>query len=175
VLIELNYPKVSKKGGQPPYLLASMLRIHLRQQWYSLSDPAMEEALIVVPSIRRFAGIESISDRIPDETSILTFLHLLEKHALGEQVFETVKDHLSARGMTMSQGTIMDVTLIAAPSSSKKKEGNQDPEMHQIKKGNQWFHRFAEGRAYGMKIHVAVDKDSGLIHSIAVTALTCVT
>jgi transposase, IS5 family len=117
-LIEPHYPKTSKKGGRPPYPLATMLRVHLLQQWYSLSDPAMEEALIEVPTMRRFAGIELISDRIPDETTILTFRHLLEKHDLGEQIFETVKAHLSARGMTMRQGTIVDATLIAAPSST---------------------------------------------------------
>jgi len=139
-----------------------MLRIHLLQQWYSLSDPAMEEALIEVPTMRRFAGIELISDRIPDETTILTFRHLLEKHKLGEQIFETVKAHLSARGMTMRQGTIVDATLIAAPSSTKNKEGKRDPEMHQTKKGNQWY--------FGMKLHAGVDKDSGLIHSVVVTA-----
>jgi len=102
-LIEPHYPKASKKGGRPPYPLATMLRIHLLQQWYSLSDPAMEEALIEVPTMRRFAGIELISDRIPDETTILTFRHLLEKHELGDQIFETVKAHLSERGMTMRQ------------------------------------------------------------------------
>lgn len=132
------------------------------QQWYSLSDPAMEEALIEVPTMRRFAGIELISDLIPDETTILTFRHLLEKHDLGQQIFETVKAHLSRRGMTMRQGTIVDATLIAAPSSTKNKEGKRDPEMHQTKKGNQWY--------FGMKVHIGVDKDSGLIHSVVTTA-----
>jgi IS5 family transposase len=139
-----------------------MLRIHLLQQWYSLSDPAMEEALIEVPTMRRFAGIDLISDRIPDETTILTFRHLLEKHELGEQIFESVKAHLSTRGMTMRQGTIVDATLIAAPSSTKNREGKRDPEMRQTKKGNQWY--------YGMKVHIGVDKDSGLIHSVVTTA-----
>ena len=161
-LIEPHYPKTSKKGGRPPYPLATMLRIHLLQQWYSLSDPAMEEALIEVPTMRRFAGIELISDPIPDETTILTFRHLLEKHDLGEQIFETVKARLSARGMTMKQGTIVDATLIAAPSSTKNKEGKRDPEMHQTKKGNQWY--------FGIKVHIGVDKDSGLIHSVVTTA-----
>jgi len=161
-LIEPHYPKVSKKGGRSPYPLATMLRVHLLQQWYSLSDPAMEEALIEVPTMRRFAGINLISDRSPDETTILTFRHLLEKHGLGEQIFETVKAHLSERGMTMRQGTIVDATLIAAPSSTKNKEGKRDPEMHQTKKGNQWY--------FGMKVHAGVDKDSGLIHSVVVTA-----
>jgi IS5 family transposase len=139
-----------------------MLRIHLLQQWYSLSDPAMEEALIELPTMRRFAGIDLISDRIPDETTILTFRHLLEKHGLGEQVFENVKPQLNARGMTMRQGTIVDATLIAAPSSTKNKEGKRDPEMHQTKKGNQWY--------FGMKVHAGVEKDSGLIHSVMVNA-----
>ena len=161
-LIEPHHPKASKKVGRPPYPLATMLRIHLLQQWYSLSDPAMEEALIKTPTMRRFAGIELISDRIPDETTILTFRHLLEKHELGEQIFETVKAHLRERGMTMRQGTIVDATLIAAPSSTKNKEGKRDPEMHQTKKGNQWY--------FGMKVHIGVDKDSGLIHSVVTTA-----
>ena len=161
-LIEPSYPMISKKGGRPPYPLSTMLRIHLLQQWYSLSDPAMEEALIDVPTMRRFAGIELISDRIPDETTILAFRHLLEKHELGEQIFETAKAHLSAQGMTMRQGTIVDATLIAAPSSTKNKAGKRDPEMHQTKKGNQWY--------YGMKVNIGVDKDSGLIHSVVTTA-----
>jgi len=161
-LIEPHYPKASKKGGRPPYPLATMLRIHLLQQWYSLSDPAMEEALIEVPTMRRFAGIELISDRIPDETTILTFRHLLEKHGLGEQFFETVKAHLSEKGMTMRQGTIVDATLIAAPSSTKNREGKRDPEMHQTKKGNQWH--------FGMKAHVGVDTENGLVHTVIGTA-----
>jgi IS5 family transposase len=177
-LIEPHYPKTGNKGGRPPYPLTTMLRIHLLQQWYSLSDPAMEEALIEVSTMRRFAGIDLVSDRIPDETTILTFRHLLEKQRLGEQIFEKVKAHLGARGMTMRQGTIVDATLIAAPSSTKNKAAERDPEMHQTKKGNQWFHRFAEGYAYGMKVHnryaeakgYGVDKDTGLIHSVETTA-----
>ncbi len=161
-LIKPHYPKTSSKGGRLPYPLTTMLRIHLMQQWYSLSDPAMEDALIEVATIRRFAGIDLISDRIPDEATILSFRHLLEKHKLGEQIFETVKTHLSARGMTMREGTIVDATLIAAPSSTKNKEGKRDPEMHQTKKGNQWYYR--------MKIHIGVDKDSGLIHSVETTS-----
>ena len=117
-LIEPHYPKPSSKGGRPAYPLATMLRIHLMQQWYSLSDPAMEDALIEVPTMRRFVGIDLVSDRIPDETTILAFRHLLEKHNLGEQIFETVKAHLKDRGMAMKQGTIIDATLIAAPSST---------------------------------------------------------
>ena len=161
-LIEPCYPKTGSKGGRPPYPLETMLRIHLMQQWYDLSDPAMEDALIEVPTMRRFAGIDLISERIPDETTILAFRHLLERHDLGKQIFETVKDHLKANGMAMKQGTIIDATLIAAPSSTKNKKGERDPEMHQTKKGNQWY--------FGMKVHIGVDKDNGLIHSVETTA-----
>jgi IS5 family transposase len=107
-----------------------MLRIHLMQQWYSLSDPAMEDALIEVPTMGRFAGIDLISDRIPDETTILSFRHLLEKNNLGKEIFDVVKAHLKQRGMAMKQGTIIDATLISAPSSTKNKTGERDPEMH---------------------------------------------
>jgi len=161
-LIEPHYPRTSSKGGRPPYLLETMLRVHLMQQWYDLSDPAMEDALIEVPTMRRFAGIDLISDRIPDETTILTFRHLLETHNLGEQIFEMVKAHLKANGMAMKQGTIIDATLIAAPSSTKNEKGERDPEMHQTKKGNQWY--------FGMKVHIGVDKDTGLIHSVETSA-----
>jgi IS5 family transposase len=112
--------------------------------------------------MRRFAGIDMISDRIPDETTILAFRHLLEKNDLGKQIFEVVKAHLKANGMAMKQGTIIDATLIAAPSSTKNKKGERDPEMHQTKKGNQWY--------FGMKVHIGVDKDNGLIHSVETTA-----
>ena len=161
-LIEPHYPKTSSKDGRPPYPLRTMLRIYLMQQWYDLSDPGMEDALIEVPTMRRFAGIDLISDRIPDETTILAFRHLLEKHDLGDQVFEAVKAHLKANGMAMKQGTIIDATLIAAPSSTKNQTGERDPEMHQTKKGNQWY--------FGMKVHIGVDKDTGLIHSVETTA-----
>jgi IS5 family transposase len=161
-LIEPQYPKAGSKGGRPAYPLETMLRIHLMQQWYDLSDPAMEDALIEVPTMRRFAGINLISDRIPDETTILSFRHLLEKHDLGKQIFETVKRHLKANGMAMKQGTIIDATLIAAPSSTKNEKGERDPEMHQTKKGNQWY--------FGMKVHIGVDKDTGLIHLVETTA-----
>jgi IS5 family transposase len=161
-LIEPHYPKTGSKGGRPPYPLETMLRIHLMQQWYDLSDPAMEDALIEVPTMRRFAGINLISDRIPDETTILSFRHLLEKHDLSKQIFEMVKAHLKSHGMAMKQGTIIDATLIAAPSSTKNKKGERDPEIHQTRKGKQWY--------FGMKVHIGVDKDNGLIHSIETTA-----
>ena len=161
-LIEPFYPKTGSKGGRPPYPFATMLRIHLMQQLYSLSDPAMEDALIEVPVMRRFAGIDIMSERIPDETTILAFRHLLEKHDLSQRIFVAVKAHLKACGMAMKQGTIIDATLIAEPTSTKNNQGERDPEMHQIKKGNQWY--------FGMKVHIGVDAESGLIHSVQTTA-----
>ena len=127
------------------------------QQWYSLSDPAMEDALIEVATIRRFAGIDLILDWILDETTILAFRHLIEKHDLGQKVSETVKTHLKKRGMDMKQVTMIDATFISAPSSTRNKPRERDPEMHQTKKGNQYF---------GMKVHIVVGKHSGLIHSV---------
>ena len=161
-LIEPHYPRTSSKGGRPPYPLETMLRIHLLQQWYDLSDPAMEDALIEVPTMRRFAGIALITDRIPDETTILAFRHLLEQNDLGEQIFEAVKAHLKANGMAMKQGTIIDATIIAAPSSTKNEKRERDPEMHQTCKGKQWH--------FGMKVHIGVDSESGLVHSVETTA-----
>ncbi|MFN7777635.1 MAG: IS5 family transposase, partial [Betaproteobacteria bacterium] len=156
------YPRTSSKGGRPPYPLETMLRIHLLQQWYDLSDPAMEDALIEVATMRRFAGIALITERIPDETTILAFRHLLEQNDLGEQIFEAVKAHLKANGMAMKQGTIIDATIIAAPSSTKNEKRERDPEMHQTCKGKQWH--------FGMKVHIGVDSESGLIHAVETTA-----
>jgi IS5 family transposase len=133
-LIDPHYPKTTSKGGRPPYPLETMLRIHLLQEWYDLSDPAMEDALIEMATMRRFAGIALISDRIPDETTILAFRHLLEQNDLGEQIFEAVKEHLKANGIAMKQGTIIDATIIAAPSSTKNEKRERDSEMHQTKK-----------------------------------------
>jgi len=146
-LIEPHYPKTSSKGGRPPYPLETMLRVHLLQQCYDLSDPAMEDALLEVATMRRFTGIALITDRIPDETTILAFRHLLEEKDLGAQiycfaedcVYETVKAHLKANGMAMKQGTIIDATIIAAPSSTKNEKRERDPEMHQTCKGKQWY------------------------------------
>jgi len=169
-LIEPHYPRTSSKGGRPPYPLETkplasakrLLRIHLLQQWYDLSDPAMEDALIEVATMRRFAGIALITDRIPDETTIMAFRHLLEQNELGEQIFEAVKAHLKANGMAMKQGTIVDATIIAAPSSTKNEKKERDPEMHQTCKGKQWH--------FAMKVHIGVDSESGLIHSVETTA-----
>ena len=161
-LIEPRYPRTTSKGGRPPYPLETMLRIHLLQQWYDLSDPAIEDALIEVTTMRRFTGIDLITDRIPDETTILAFRHLLEQNDLGEQIFKAVNAHLKANGMAMKQGTIVDATIIAAPSSTKNEKRERDPEIHQTKKGNQWY--------FGMKVHIVVDSESGLIHSVETTA-----
>jgi IS5 family transposase len=161
-LIELHYPKISSMGGRPPYPIETMLRVHLMQQWYDLSEPAMEDALIEVATMRRFAGIALITDRIPDKTTILAFRHLLEENDLGAPIFEAVKAHLNANGMAMKQGTIIDATIIAAPSSTKNEKGERDPKMHQTKKGNQWH--------FGMKVHFGVDSETGLIHLVETTA-----
>jgi IS5 family transposase len=138
-----------------------MLRIHFLQQWFGLSDLAMEEALFETPLYRDFAGLSS-SERIPDRVSILRFRHLLEEHQLSIQILATVNSTLAAKGLLLKSGTVIDATLIAAPSSTKNSSGERDPEMHQTKKGNQWH--------FGMKAHIGVDADSGLVHSVVGTA-----
>ena len=159
-LIEPHYPKLGRPGRQP-YALATMLRIHFLQQWYALSDPAMEEALYDTPVMRRFAGIGGL-DGIPDETTILNFRRLLETHGLAAKLLARVNAHLQRKGMSLRSGTIVDATIIAAPSSTKNREGERDPEMHQTKKGNQWH--------FGMKAHIGVDAESGLVHTVVGTA-----
>jgi IS5 family transposase len=159
-LIEPHYPKVG--GGRPPYALSTMLRIHCLQQWYGLSDPAMEEALYEIASMRQFAGLSLARGSVPDETTILNFRHLLERHDLGRQLFETIRQYLQATGLMLRQGTIVDATIISAASSTKNSTGERDPEMHQTKKGNQWY--------FGMKAHVGVDAESSLVHSVIGTA-----
>ena len=155
-LIEPHYPKVG--FGRQPYRLATMLRIHCLQQWYGLSDPAMEEELYEIASMRRFAGLSLARGSVPDETTILNFRHLLERYGLARELFETVKAHLQDAGLLLRQGTIVDATIIAAPSSTKNSTGERDPEMHQTKKGNQGY--------FGMKAHVGTDAESGLVHSV---------
>ena len=152
------YPK--GENGRPPYPLSTMLRVHCMQLFYNLSDPTMEDALYEMESMRRFAGLR-LAERIPDETTILNFRHLLEQHGLGKQIFKEVNQHLAAHGLMLKEGTIMDATIISAPSSTKNESGERDPEMHQTKKGNQWF--------FGMKMHIGVDDALGLIHSIETT------
>jgi IS5 family transposase len=159
-LIAPHYPKVG--NGRPPYPLAAMLRIHFLQQWYALSDPAMEEALYDIASMRQFTGLSLSRGSLPDETTILNFRHLLERHGLAVALFEAVKQHLQGAGLLLQQGTIVDATIIAAPSSTKNSTGRRDPEMHQTRKGNQWY--------FGMKAHIGTDADSGLVHSVIGTS-----
>jgi transposase, IS5 family len=141
--------------------LDMMLRIHLLQNWFGYGDLAMEEALLEVHVLRRFAGITTVQGA-PDETTICKFRHLLEKHGLSEALFATVNTFLSEQGLLLRSGTIVDATIIAAPTSTKNSTGTRDPEMHQAKKGNQWHH--------GMKAHIGVDSESGLIHTVTVTS-----
>lgn len=150
-----------KATGRPPFAHETMLRLHLLQQLFGLSDFAMEEALFETPLYRDFAGLDA-NARLPDRVSILRFRHLLEKHKLSQQFFDTVNAMLKARGLMLHSGTVIDATIIAAPSSTKNSRGKRDPEMHQTKKGNQWHH--------GMKGHAGVDADSGLVHSVTTTA-----
>jgi transposase, IS5 family len=161
-LIEPHYPKAGAKGGRPPKALSAMLRIHFMQQWFNLSDPGMEEALHDMPVMRRFAGIDTGEEDIPDETTILKFRRLLETHQLAERLFAEVNALLEENGLLLRQGTLVDATLISAPSSTKNREGARDPEMHQTKKGNQWY--------FGMKAHIGADADSGLVHTVIGTA-----
>lgn len=160
-LIEPYYPKPSGSGRRPVGL-ERMLRIHFLQHWFNLSDPAAEEALYDSRAMRRFAGIDLGNEPVPDETTICKFRHLLEKHDLGAQLFALIGDHLEEAGLKVRSGTIVDATIIDAPSSTKNKDKARDPEMHQTKKGNQWY--------FGMKGHIGVDSKSKQIHSVAATA-----
>jgi len=160
-LIEPHYPKAGPKGGRQAYPMAVMLRIYFLQQWYNLSDPGAEEALYDIQSMRAFAGLELGHDAIPDETTILNFRHLLERHDLTKALFDAVIDHLDDKGALLRGGTIMDATLIAASPSTKNKTGKRDKEMSQSRKGNQWY--------FGMKAHIGVDAKSGLVHTAGVT------
>ena len=137
-LIKPHAPTRSAKGGRPPFFVETMLRIHFLQQWFTLSDPAMEEALYDTPMFREFAGLDMGEDQLPDESTILRFRHLLEAHDLSVQILFTVNAMLAAKGLLLKQGTVVDATLIAAPTSTKNSTGRRDPEMHQTKKGNQW-------------------------------------
>jgi IS5 family transposase len=148
-------------GGRPPFPIETMLRIHCLQLWWNLSDPAMEEELHERPLYRRFAGLEGAA-RVPDESTILRFRHLLEKHQLASQLLATINAGLARQGLMLKTGTVVDATIIAAPSSTKNKDGERDPEMHQTKKGQQWH--------FGMKAHIGVDAESGLVHTVIGTA-----
>jgi IS5 family transposase len=160
-LIGPHYPMVGPKGGRPPMPLEMMLRIYFLQNWYALSDPMAEEMLYDSDAMRQFAGIELGDDRIPDETTILNFRHLLETHQLTEKLFVEVNTHLTGHGITLRTGTLVDATIIDAPSSTKNEAKARDTEMSSTKKGNDWY--------FGMKAHVGVDAESGVVHSLDTT------
>ena len=155
-LIEPHYPKAG--AGRQPHPLPRMLRVYCMQQWFNLSDPAMEDALYDSESMRRFAGLELSEDAVPDESTILRFRHLLERHRLTEAMFAEINALLASRGLLLKSGTIVDATIIAAPSSTKNAEGERDPEMHQTRKGKDWH--------FGMKVHVGTDL-RGVVHTLA--------
>ena len=158
-LIEPHYPKTG--NGRPPVGVERMLRMYFLQQWFNLSDPAVEEALYDSVVMREFVGIDLGREPVPDETTICKFRHLLEEHGLGGEMLETVNLHLEGKGVRITTGTIVDATIIHAPSSTKNREQKRDPEMHQTKKGKQWY--------FGMKAHVGVDSQTKLIHTAVVT------
>jgi IS5 family transposase len=156
-VIEPFYPVAGR--GRRPYALLAMLRVHLMQNWFGLSDPATEEALYEITSMRKFAGLRL--DAIPDETTILNFRRLIEANELAPMIFDRVNAHLTRKGLMLKRGSIVDATIISAPSSTKNADGERDPEMHQTKKGNNWH--------FGMKAHIGVDTDSGLVHTVVTT------
>jgi transposase, IS5 family len=158
-IIKPHYPKQGESGGQPKGL-ERMLRIYFVQQWFDLSDPAAEDAIYDSESIRRFVGVELGDDDVPDESTILRFRHLLEKHELTKAIFNEVRDLLEEKKLLVRAGTIVDATIIAAPSSTKNREGKRDPAMRSTKKGNEWH--------FGMKVHVGTDL-RGLVHTVVVT------
>jgi len=157
--IRRHYPKAGK--GRHPYPLSVMLRIHCVQLFYNLSDPAMEDMLYEIEAVRRFVGVR-LSGPIPDETTILNFRHLLEEHALGKKLFKEINAHLDDQGLILKEGSIVDASIIAAPTSTKNKARERDPEMHQTKKGNEWH--------FGMKMHIGTDDELGLVHSVTGTS-----
>lgn len=158
-LIEPAYPKAG--DGRPPINLELMLRVYFLQQWFNLSDPAVEEALYDSAAMRAFAGVDLGRQAAPDETTVCRFRHLLERNNLGRGLFAQVGRHLQAKGWKVSNGTIVDATIISAPSSTKNIEGKRDPQMHQTRKGKDWF--------FGMKAHIGVDRRTKLIHSVVAT------
>jgi transposase, IS5 family len=160
-LVEPFYPK-NDGPGRPVIGLERMMRIHFLQHWFNLSDPAVEEALYDSRAMRTFVGIDLGREPAPDETTVCKFRHLLEKNDLGARLFEEIGAYLQDQGLTINTGTIVDATIISAPSSTKNKDKARDPEMHQTKKGNQWY--------FGMKAHIGADSRSKLIHSVAATA-----
>ncbi|MGZ8383672.1 MAG: IS5 family transposase [Nitrospira sp.] len=159
--IEPVYPK-AEGPGRPPVGIERMLRIHCLQQWFNLSDPAVEESLYDSRAMRQCVGIDLGREPVPDETTICKFRHLLEAHQLGERLCARIGTYLAEQGLQVNRGTIVDATIISAPRSTKNCTKERDPEMHQTKKGNQWY--------FGMKAHIGVDSRTKLIHSVAATA-----
>lgn len=159
-LIRVHYP--SGKHGRPPRGIELMLRMYLMQNWFNLSDVGIEDAIYDSYAMRSFMRLDFLTEQVPDATTLLKFRHLLEEHKIGEQIFSDVKERLEKAGLIMHGGTIVDATIITAPSSTKNREGKRDEEMHQTKKGNQWY--------FGMKVHSGVDAGSGYVHTITGTA-----
>lgn len=159
-VIEPHYPKGQR--GRPPIGLERMLRVYFLQQWYGLADEALEDALYDSQALQRFARIDLSAEGVPDATTLLNFRHLLETHDLCKGLFNAINTDLAARGLLLREGTLVDATLIAAPSSTKNAKKERDPQMHQVKKGNQWY--------FGMKAHIGADRDSKLVHTMVVTA-----
>ena len=159
-LVEPHYAKAGK--GRQPVGLSIMLRTYFVQQWFNLSDPGVEELLYESAAVRRFVGVDLGVAPAPDETTVLRFRHLLEKHSLGGQMLDTVNEYLESKGIKIQTGTIVDASILHAPSSTKNETKQRDPEMHQTRKGNQWF--------FGLKTHIGVDSKEGHVHSVATTA-----
>ena len=159
-LIEPHYPKAG--NGRQPVGLSIMLRVYFLQQWFNLSDPGAEDALYESPVLRRFAGVDLGRAAAPDETTVLRFRRLLEQYELCGKILDTVNHYLASKGLRISTGTIVDATIIAAPSSTKNSKGERDPEMHQTRKGNQWF--------FGAKAHIGGDSKEGIVHSVCTSA-----
>jgi transposase, IS5 family len=159
-LVEPHYPKAG--NGRRPVGLGIMLRTYFVQQWFNLSDPGVEEALYDSAALRRFVGVDLGRAPAPDQTSVCRFRHLLETHDLGGAVLDAVNHHLASKGIRITTGTIVDATIIHAPSSTKNQSGERDPEMHQTRKGNQWY--------FGMKAHIGVDSREGVVHSVCTSA-----
>ena len=159
-LIKPYYP--SGKRGRPTRGIETMLRMYLMQNWFNLSDAGLEDAIYDSYAMRSFMNIDFYKEQVPDATTLLKFRHLLEEHHIGEQIFADVNSRLEECGLIMHGGSIVDATIVSAPSSTKNKDGKRDPEMHQTKKGNQWYH--------GMKIHAGADAGSGYVHTITATS-----
>jgi IS5 family transposase len=159
-LIRPYYP--SGKRGRPTRGIETMLRMYMMQNWFNLSDEALEDAIYDSYAMRTFMHLDFLNEQVPDATTLLKFRHLLEEHKIGEQIFADVNNRLNEAGLIMQGGTIVDATIIASTPSTKNKEKKRDPEMHQTKKGNQWYH--------GMKVHAGVDVGTGYVHSITGTA-----